>query len=170
MCGIAGFSLFHKNYPHELVVIARRMAVAVAHRGPDDSGAWADSTLGVAFAHQRLAILDLSASGHQPMHSASGRYVIAFNGEIYNHLSIRGELEAARFVSNWRGHSDTETLLAAIEAWGLDDALHRCTGMWAIALVDRRERLLHLVRDRFGEKPLYWGITGSDQQLSLIHI
>jgi asparagine synthase (glutamine-hydrolysing) len=144
------------------------MGSAIRHRGPDDAGVWAEPGLGVALAHQRLAILDLSAAGHQPMHSASGRFLIAFNGEIYNHLSLRRELEAAGAVPPWRGHSDTETLLAAIEAWGLEAALQRCVGMWGLALLDRHERRLHLARDRFGEKPLYWGFSGSGQQRALL--
>ena len=134
------------------------MADAIAHRGPDDAGVWCDPAAGLALAHRRLAILDLSPAGHQPMASATGRYVIAFNGEIYNHQALRRELEGAGLLQRpWRGHSDTETLLAAIEAWGLEAALQRCAGMAALALWDRRERVLQLARDRFGEKPLYWG-------------
>lgn len=136
------------------------MAAALAHRGPDDAGVWLDPASGLALGHRRLAILDLSAAGHQPMASASGRVVIAFNGEIYNHLELRRELEAAGLAPPWRGHSDTETLLAAVEAWGLEASLQRCRGMFALALWDRRERLLQLARDRFGEKPLYWGVSG----------
>jgi asparagine synthase (glutamine-hydrolysing) len=128
------------------------MAAAIAHRGPDDAGLWCQPDAGLALAHRRLAILDLSPAGHQPMLSASGRYVIAFNGEIYNHQALRQELQGP-----WRGHSDTETLLASIEAWGLEEALQRSAGMWALALWDRRDRHLFLARDRFGEKPLYWG-------------
>jgi asparagine synthase (glutamine-hydrolysing) len=144
------------------------MGAAIGHRGPDAAGAWADKALGVALAHQRLAVLDLSAAGQQPMHSASGRYVVAFNGEIYNHLALRRELDSAGQAPPWRGHADTETLLAAIQAWGLEAALQRCVGMWALALVDRRERQLHFARDRFGEKPLYWGLTGSGQQRAVV--
>jgi asparagine synthase (glutamine-hydrolysing) len=145
------------------------MAAAIAHRGPDDSGVWCDPEAGLALAHRRLAILDLSSAGHQPMASASGRYVIAFNGEIYNHLALRRDLEAAGVLHRpWCGHSDTETLLAAIEAWGLEVTQQRCTGMFAIALWDRRERRLQLVRDRFGEKPLYYGFSGSGVDRALI--
>jgi asparagine synthase (glutamine-hydrolysing) len=143
------------------------MADAIAHRGPDDAGLWCEPAAGLALAHRRLAILDLSPAGHQPMASATGRFVIAFNGEIYNHLSLRRELEAAGLLQQpWRGHSDTETLLAAIEAWGLAPTLQRCAGMVALALYDRRDRQLHLARDRFGEKPLYWGWleAGADQR------
>jgi asparagine synthase (glutamine-hydrolysing) len=128
------------------------MAAALSHRGPDDSGVWTEPAVGVGLGHQRLAIVDLSPTGHQPMLSASGRYVIAFNGEIYNHRELRRELQQP-----WRGQSDTETLLASIEAWGLTDALRRAAGMFALALWDRKERELHLARDRFGEKPLLWG-------------
>ncbi len=138
-----------------------RMAAALSHRGPDDAGLWSDPRFGLAIAHRRLAILDLSPAGRQPMHSASGRYVIAFNGEIYNHLQLRAELESAGLLTRpWSGHSDTETLLASIEAWGLEKALQRSSGMLALALVDRLDQVLHLARDRFGEKPLYYGLHG----------
>jgi asparagine synthase (glutamine-hydrolysing) len=134
------------------------MADALAHRGPDDAGVWSDPVAGLALVHRRLAILDLTTAGHQPMTSASGRFVLAFNGEIYNHLHLRRQLESRNQLRRpWRGHSDTETLLAAIEAWGLEAALHSSVGMFALALWDRKDRLLQLARDRFGEKPLYWG-------------
>lgn len=132
------------------------MAATLISRGPDDSGCWVDRDAQIALAHQRLSILDLSAAGHQPMHSSAGRYVIAFNGEIYNHLELRARLGDR----DWRGHSDTETLLAAIEAWGIDKALRALTGMFAFALWDRSERRLTLARDRLGEKPLYYGWCG----------
>ena len=168
MCGIAGLSVLSDQAPADLVPIAARMGAAIAHRGPDAAGTWQHPALGVALAHQRLAILDLSPAGHQPMASASGRYVIAFNGEIYNHQQLRRELDAAGLAPPWRGHADTETLLAAIEAWGLESALQRCAGMWALALVDQHQRVLHLARDRFGEKPLYWGLSGSGTGQALL--
>ena len=134
-----------------------RMANAIRHRGPDDDGVWVDEAAGIALAHRRLSILDLSPEGHQPMVSASGRYVIAFNGEIYNHLELRGLLRPAPNDGGWRGHSDTETLLAGFEAWGIGATLKKTVGMFAIALWDREERVLTLARDRIGEKPLYYG-------------
>ncbi|MEB3308475.1 MAG: asparagine synthase (glutamine-hydrolyzing) [Cyanobacteriota bacterium] len=167
MCGIAGL-LLGPTSSLDPAAIAERMACAIAHRGPDDAGVQALPDLQLALAHRRLAILDLSPAGHQPMVSASGRYLIVFNGEIYNHLQLREQLESTGSQqAPWRGQADTETLLAAIEAWGLEATLQRCSGMAALALLDRRERLLHLVRDRFGEKPLYWGVSGrgSDQAL-----
>jgi asparagine synthase (glutamine-hydrolysing) len=132
------------------------MALAIAHRGPDDAGAWADAQAGIALGHRRLSIVDLSAAGHQPMHSDGGRYVIAFNGEIYNHLELRAELDGIK----WRGHSDTETLLAGFEALGVEATLQKTVGMFAIALWDKQNKMLTLARDRFGEKPLYYGWVG----------
>lgn len=157
MCGIAGFIDRTIAEPQEL---CRRMASALSHRGPDEHGVWTDPEIGVALGHRRLSILDLSAAGHQPMRSHSDRFVIALNGEIYNHLSIRKELEEAQPARAWRGHSDTETLLAAIESWGLAGGLQRCVGMFAFALWDCKERRLTLARDRCGEKPLYYGRQG----------
>ena len=168
MCGFAGLWFPSAVSAQALQVAAGGMAAALAHRGPDDAGVWCDPPAGLALAHRRLAILDLSAAGHQPMPSATGRYVIAFNGEIYNHLELRHELEAVGGAPPWRGHSDTETLLAAIEIWGLEPALQRCSGMFALALWDRRERVLQLARDRFGEKPLYWGLSGSGSERALL--
>jgi len=133
------------------------MADRIRYRGPDDHGSWCDTDAGYAVAHRRLSILDLSAAGHQPMQSPSMRWVLAYNGEIYNHLELRKELEAARAAPAWRGHSDTETLLAAVEAWGVEATLKRSVGMFAFALWDRAERTLWLARDRMGEKPLYYG-------------
>lgn len=159
MCGIAGLWRHqHGLSSPGLEQSVAAMAAALRHRGPDDAGLWTDPAAGLALGHRRLAIVDLSPAGHQPMLSASGRYVIAFNGEIYNHRALRRELEQAELLQQpWRGQSDTETLLAAIEAWGLTAALQRAAGMVALALWDRQERVLHLARDRFGEKPLLWG-------------
>jgi asparagine synthase (glutamine-hydrolysing) len=129
------------------------MAAELVHRGPSDMGAWADFNSGFAVSHSRLSILDLSTAGSQPMHSASRRFVLAFNGEIYNHLDLRARLN----INNWAGHSDTETLTACIDTWGLFSTLDQLVGMFAIALWDRKLRKLSLVRDRFGEKPLFYG-------------
>jgi asparagine synthase (glutamine-hydrolysing) len=156
MCGIAGF-LARDFSGLDAVGVAAQMATAIAHRGPDDSGTWLDFDAAIALSHRRLAVIDLTAAGHQPMVSASGRFVIVFNGEIYNHLDLRAALEVTGAAPAWRGHSDTETLLAAIETWGLTESLRRCVGMFAIAAWDRRERRLSLARDRLGEKPLYYG-------------
>ncbi len=171
MCGFAGFLLGQPGGLEGPEALATRMANAIAHRGPDDFGAWADAQAGIALGHRRLSIVDLSTAGHQPMASSSGRFVMAFNGEIYNHLELRAELEFSpspqpspakgEGVTRWRGHSDTETLLAGFEHWGIEATLAKTVGMFAIALWDVRERTLHLARDRFGEKPLYYGWTGS---------
>lgn len=136
------------------------MSAAVAHRGPDDDGTWTDEAAGIALVHRRLAIIDLSTAGAQPMHSSSQRWVIAYNGEIYNHRDLRVELEqrGVRF----RGHSDTEVLVAALDEWGVTATLGRLDGMYAFAAWDRRSRALTLVRDPLGEKPLYYGWAGSD--------
>lgn len=162
MCGVAGF-IFHMSAgTGDLQQRVHRMTSAIHHRGPDDVGTWTGSDERVALGHRRLSIVDLSPAGHQPMASAHNRFVIVFNGEIYNNRKLKEELEATGGAPAWRGHSDTETLLAAIEHWGLEEALKRTVGMFAIALWDRRERTLHLARDRFGEKPLYYGwVDGS---------
>jgi asparagine synthase (glutamine-hydrolysing) len=158
MCGIAGFlESSRRRDVDECEEIVRRMALVLQHRGPDDEGIWADAEAGVALGHRRLAILDLTSEGHQPMHSADGNYVLTFNGEIYNFNSLRDELEPRGHA--FRGHSDTEVMLAAFCEWGLLPALERFAGMFAFALWDRRERKLHLARDRAGEKPLYYGWT-----------
>ncbi|MDP1537830.1 MAG: asparagine synthase (glutamine-hydrolyzing) [Burkholderiales bacterium] len=157
MCGIAG--LFGAPGGVDLDAAVRRMAAELVHRGPDDEGVWLDPTHRLALAHRRLSIIDLSPQGHQPMHSVSGRYVMAYNGEIYNFEQIRAELAAQGRAPAWRGHSDTEVLLAAVEAWGFEDTLTRTVGMFAIALWDRETATLSLARDRIGEKPLYYGPT-----------
>lgn len=153
MCGVAGYL----GNAQVSASLACSMAGTMIHRGPDDAGAWIDNDAGIALAHRRLSILDLSPEGRQPMHSAGGRYVIAFNGEIYNHLDIRREIEQMGECPVWRGHSDTEVMLAAFELWGVEAALTKFIGMFAFALWDRQERLLYLARDRLGEKPLYYG-------------
>ena len=152
MCGIAGYLGEISNSNNLL----SEMINEINHRGPDDSGIWFDENAGIGFAHSRLSILDLSSAGHQPMHSISNNLVMIFNGEIYNHNAIRSELETIS-IRNWHGHSDTETLLAAIEEWGLYKALGKIKGMFAIALWDKLNKKLSLVRDRLGEKPLYYG-------------
>lgn len=159
MCGLAGF-LDRGDVQADAARVARRMAGALAHRGPDDEGVWVDPASGLALAHRRLAIVDLSPAGHQPMASACGRYVLVFNGEIYNHPALRAELERAGLAPEWRGTSDTEVLLAAIAAWGVARALEASVGMFALAVYDRAERRLTLARDRIGEKPLYYGWAG----------
>jgi asparagine synthase (glutamine-hydrolysing) len=159
MCGIAG--LLTRTQPTEsLEMAARHMANAIGHRGPDDFGVWSDAGCGVAVAHRRLSIVDLSPAGHQPMTSHDGRFVVVFNGEVYNHMELRAELEGGGAAPPWRGHSDTETLLAAIVAWGVEATLKRLVGMFAFALWDRSSRQLVLARDRLGEKPLYYGWQG----------
>jgi len=160
MCGIVGFFSQTSSPPLEPVLL--KMADAIKHRGPDDYGVWAEDSSGIGLAHRRLSILDLSSAGHQPMISSSGRYVIVFNGEIYNHQDLRIELEDHQLaMADWKGRSDTETLLACIEAWGFEIALKKSVGMFAAALWDRKERCLTLARDRLGEKPLYYGWQGN---------
>lgn len=159
MCGIAGFFTLPGSRPAEQMTDeVRRMTDAIVSRGPDDAGAWVDAEAGIALGHRRLSILDLSPLGHQPMTSACGRFVIVFNGEIYNYQHLRAELEAHGHA--WRGHSDTEVMLAAFAQWGVLEATRRFNGMFAFALWDRRERVLHLGRDRLGEKPLFYGRVG----------
>lgn len=158
MCGIAGF--WGGNHTEDEVEgLLRRMGNAIVHRGPDDAGIWFDSNSNIGLAHQRLSILDLSESGSQPMTSSSNRYVIVFNGEIYNHLDIRLQIEKdSEHSISWRGHSDTETILAGVECWGIDQTLSLLNGMFAFALWDMVDCSLLLARDRVGEKPLYFGI------------
>jgi asparagine synthase (glutamine-hydrolysing) len=159
MCGIAGLlDTQGRAGGEELAQLARRMAARLRHRGPDADGDWCDPAAGVAFAHRRLSIQDLSIQGAQPMRSAGGRYWLVFNGEIYNFHELRKALEAGGIA--FRGHSDTEVLLAAIEQWGLETALVRAVGMFALGLWDCGTRKLSLVRDRLGEKPLYYGWLG----------
>ncbi|WP_394752365.1 asparagine synthase (glutamine-hydrolyzing) [Crenothrix sp.] len=160
MCGLTGFWQTTHFSTDTAYAVAEQMAQRIIHRGPDDAGVWVDESSGVALAHRRLAIVDLSPAGHQPMLSTSGRYVLVFNGEIYNHLSLREELDKIN-VGQWRGHSDTETLLAAFESWDIETTLQKTVGMFAIALWDRQEKILTLARDRMGEKPLYYGFQNN---------
>jgi len=155
MCGIAGcFDLSAQLPDQRLRAIAAAMAERLVHRGPDEGAIWTDASRGIALGHRRLSILDLSPAGSQPMHSDCGRYTIVFNGEIYNHGELRAELAAAGCA--FRGHSDTEVLLAAITAWGVRAALEKSNGMFAFAVWDAREQTLTLARDRLGIKPLYY--------------
>ncbi len=165
MCGLTGFLSVSNTLPHdEWKPLLKKMASLIHHRGPDDNGVWCDSDAGIGLAHTRLSILDLSPAGHQPMASASGRYVMVFNGEIYNHLEIRAylekELETENTAIKWRGHSDTETLLAGFDLWDIEKTIKKTVGMFAIAVWDKQYQTLTLARDRLGEKPLYFGWQG----------
>lgn len=159
MCGIAGFLSLSASLNHlEANRVLHRMADAIVHRGPDSHGFWSDPTSGIGLAHRRLAIVELSSVGNQPMISVSGRYVMIFNGEIYNHNHLRNRLEKEELLTaKWRGGSDTETLLAGFEAWGIERTLHSSVGMFSMAIWDTTDRVLTLTRDRLGEKPLYYG-------------
>ena len=159
MCGFAGYLGSVGGAAIDHLALLERMASAIAHRGPDDNGTWYDLEAQIGMGHRRLSIVDLSMAGHQPMQAANGRYVLVFNGEIYNHLDLRHEL-ASDALTRWRGHSDTETLLAGFERWGIEETVKRATGMFAFALWDRQTRVLTLGRDRVGEKPLYYGWQG----------
>ena len=150
MCGVAGILGGKSSLEDHLQV----MANSLRHRGPDDHGVWFDNDARMGLAHTRLSILDLSSAGHQPMPSASGRFIISFNGEIYNHLDLRSQLQKCDSAPNWRGHSDTETLLAGFEAWGIEATVKKSIGMFAFAIWDKQSRTLTLARDRIGEKPL----------------
>ena len=158
MCGIVGFLNSSNNYSdQQLCGIITKMSCALKHRGPDDKGIWVDAKTGLALGHRRLAILDLTKDGRQPMVSYGGRYCLIFNGEIYNFQKLRDELNKSNAAIRWRGNSDTEVLLESIEFWGLEATVKKCIGMFAFALWDKEKKLLHLVRDRIGIKPLYYG-------------
>jgi asparagine synthase (glutamine-hydrolysing) len=160
MCGIAGILGPGASRPSTI----EAMTAALIHRGPDDVGIWSDEEANLVFGHRRLAVVDLSPQGHQPMVSSDRRWVLTFNGEIYNHFSMRErlDLEGRTPPGGWRGHSDTESLVEAVAAWGIEAALRDCVGMFAFGLWDRNDRRLVLARDRFGEKPLYYGRVGRD--------
>jgi len=160
MCGLTGFFDQQLSLADAHSTL-KSMTDRIIHRGPDCDGYWLDEAMGIALGHRRLSIQDLSPAGHQPMASASERYVIAFNGEVYNHGLLRQELQSSGHAGNWRGHSDTETLLAGFDHWGIQKTIERCVGMFAFAVWDCQENSLTLGRDRVGEKPLYYGWQGN---------
>ena len=154
MCGLTGFvDLNHSDSES----ICQQMIQRLHHRGPDHSAIWSNKELGVTLGHARLSILDLSPAGHQPMMSKCGNFVVVFNGEIYNHLELRKELVSSHYHGSWKGHSDTETLLAAFSVWGIKKTLQLTVGMFGLALIDLKSQKLFLARDRMGEKPVYYG-------------
>ena len=157
MCGINGFYSKSLSTFNNVIV---KMNSAISHRGPDTNGTWLDKNSGIVLGHQRLSIIDLSVAGNQPMRSNSDRFILTYNGEIYNHLEIRRELEKSSSNIKWRGNSDTETLLEAIDFWGVETTLKKVDGMIAFGLWDQKTRCLTLARDRIGEKPLYFGWQG----------
>ena len=161
MCGVAGFLQFGGGNEATMIAAALGMTDRLSHRGPDDSGVWVDASCGIALGHRRLSIVDLSPAGHQPMASGDGRFVMSYNGEIYNWAELRRELDDGGHETSWRGHSDTEVLLEACVRWGIEGAIRRTAGMFAIAIWDRQTRSLTLARDRMGIKPLYWAAFGS---------
>ena len=164
MCGFAGL-LYSRPYNLEKIKNEINDMIGALHnRGPDDEGLWIDQNIGFGIGHKRLAIQDLSKNGYQPMKSRNGRFVIGFNGEIYNHLELRKELQNSGIISsNWIGKSDTETMLACLEAWGLNKSLKKFVGMFSFVLLDKYTEKIYLVRDRFGEKPLYYGILKNQE-------
>jgi asparagine synthase (glutamine-hydrolysing) len=168
MCGLVGFFNPQSENGRTEAALVGEMASRIRHRGPDSSGVWCDSTKGIALAHARLAIVDLSPAGAQPMHSTSDRYILTYNGEIYNHLKMRCDLVSDGWSQPWKGHSDTETLLAGFEQWGIEATIKRSIGMFAIAVWDRFEQQLTLIRDRMGEKPLYYGWQGVGDQRTFL--
>lgn len=165
MCGFTGFWSRNEDVIRDTDDLIARMSSTITHRGPDDFGSWADRNAGIGFGFRRLAVVELSQAGHQPMMSEGGRYVVMFNGEIYNHMELRSELSPA---GGWRGNSDTETLLAGFESEGVEKTLEKTVGMFAIVLWDTAHKRLHLIRDRFGEKPLYYGWTGQDKSRTFL--
>ncbi len=157
MCGINGFYSKSLSTFNNVIV---KMNSAISHRGPDAKGTWYDKNSGIVLGHQRLSIIDLSSAGDQPMQSSSNRFILTYNGEIYNHLEIRKEIEKNNSFTKWRGSSDTETLLESIDFWGVEKTLQKIQGMFAFGLWDKKTRSLTLARDRMGEKPLYYGWQG----------
>ena len=156
MCGLAGFINKSGGLGLDgLEATARSMAGTLAHRGPDDKGTWVDPEVGLAFGFQRLSILDLTPAGHQPMVSGNGRWVLVYNGEVYNFADLRRELEDRGI--RLRGKSDSEVVVESCAQWGVEAAARRFIGMFSFAVWDRLERTLYMVRDRLGVKPLYWG-------------
>ena len=155
MCGISGFILSEPRSYGEVSKISRNINNTLVHRGPDHGDVWIDEELKVSLGHRRLSIIELSEVGNQPMKSFNGRYVIVFNGEIYNHIEIRNILKKENI--SWRGFSDTETLIESINILGVEKTLDYCKGMYAFALWDKKHRKLILIRDPMGEKPLYYG-------------
>ena len=157
MCGFVGY-FSPQKFPDDLI---RKMGDSIIHRGPDASGYWSDKDNGLYLCHRRLSVIDITEAGAQPMESYTGRYTITFNGEIYNYLHIKNELEDNGYGYEWRGHSDTEIILRAFEVWGIEPTLNKMIGMFAIALWDKESKSLYLCRDRLGEKPLYYGWQGN---------
>lgn len=169
MCGFAGYLSYGPPVGDADVLLAK-MGASIANRGPDSGDVWQEPNSGIGLSHRRLAVVDLTAAGTQPMVSGSGRYVMVFNGEIYNHLDLRGALteRGEEGIRQWRGHSDTETLLAGFDTWGIQATVERCIGMFAFAVWDKHSQTLALGRDRFGEKPLYYGWQGTGQQATFL--
>ena len=165
MCGISGF---YSDLKSSLINDIINMNSAISHRGPDATGVWKNKNFGIYLGHQRLSILDLSVAGQQPMKSKSERYIITYNGEIYNHLEIRKEIKEKNFNIIWKGNSDTETLIEAIDLWGIETTLKKIVGMFAFGLWDQKENCLTLARDRMGEKPLYFGWQGKNSNKTFI--
>ena len=160
MCGFSGF-LSKDSLPGDSIDVLIKMGLAIQGRGPDSAGEWLDPEHNIGLSHRRLAIVDLSAAGHQPMMSHAERFVVAFNGEIYNHLALRDMLKNEGAGVKWVGHSDTETLLAGFEFWGVRETIEKSTGMFAFSVLDTQNSELILGRDRLGEKPLYYGWQGN---------
>ena len=156
MCGISGYITTEIKDTTQIQL----MCDVISHRGPDDQGYWIDDHKRITLGHRRLSIIDLSPEGHQPMTSTTGQFVIVFNGEIYNFKDLKQQVIQDGFIGKWRGHSDTEVLLACFETWGVESTLKKTNGMFAIALYDTISGTLHLARDRMGEKPLYYGQIG----------